>query len=287
MKGFIYKYTFPDGKVYIGQTVRPIAARHREHTTPSTGRVNVGFWEAWEKYGDAKLEVIETVEEPDSFTLTERLNLLEVKYISQYRSTDPAYGYNRVPGGYGANASKRVLMKAFRKVFNDLWADRELFYEQIEEKIRHAFYKTTELSAEQVEFVSEVILPNIESNKRKYIKLTEDGKLSFRKARTEYNKFYEEEAHSWLMFLVEDTADLEADELAQSVWGYVLSNSNAILSEGAILKIDKDGTVIKEYASITEIMHELNLSHNRGIYNVLEGRQKTAYGYIWRWKNKK
>jgi hypothetical protein len=51
MKGYIYKYTFPDGKVYIGQTVRPVAARHREHITPSTGRVNVGFWEAYQKYG--------------------------------------------------------------------------------------------------------------------------------------------------------------------------------------------------------------------------------------------
>ena len=24
MRGYIYKYTFPDGKVYIGQTRRPI-----------------------------------------------------------------------------------------------------------------------------------------------------------------------------------------------------------------------------------------------------------------------
>ena len=287
MKGYIYKYTFPDGKVYIGQTVRPVAARHREHTTPSTGKVNLGFWEAWEKFGDAKLEIIETVEEQDTFVLTAKLNVLEAQLIQEYHATDPAYGYNRVPGGFGANASKKVLMKAFRKVFDELWIDRNLFYEQMKEKIRQASEKPVQLDAELAEFFREVILPEVGTEERKYIKFTEDGMLGFRKARKEYNKFYEDEAYSWLMFLVDDSAEMEAEELAQNVWTYVLSNTSAILSEGIIQKVAKDGTVVKEYGSITEIMHELNLSYNTNIYNVLEGKQKTAYGYIWRWKNKK
>ena len=48
MKGYIYKYTFPDGKVYIGQTRRPIELRHAEHLNPSTGPLNPGFWEAYQ-----------------------------------------------------------------------------------------------------------------------------------------------------------------------------------------------------------------------------------------------
>ena len=36
MKGIIYKYTFPDGKVYIGQTRNP-EKRKREHIDPKTG----------------------------------------------------------------------------------------------------------------------------------------------------------------------------------------------------------------------------------------------------------
>lgn len=286
MKGYIYKYTFPDEKVYIGQTVRPVAARHREHTTPSTGKVNVGFWEAWEKFGDAKLEVIETVETPDSYDLTNRLNNLERYYISQYNSTDSRYGYNRVPGGFGTNASRKVLLKAFRKVMDELWKDRELFYEQLKMKIRLASDKPVQLDAEQSEFLREVILPDVESRERKYIKFTDDGILCFRKARTEYNQFFEEEAYSSLLFLVDYAADVDAEELAQRVWSYVLSNTTAILDEGIIQKVAKDGTVVKEYASITEIMHDLNLSYNTNIYNVLEGKQKTAYGFIWRWKNK-
>ena len=40
MKGYIYKYTFSDGKVYVGQTRRHISIRHREHMSPSTGPLN-------------------------------------------------------------------------------------------------------------------------------------------------------------------------------------------------------------------------------------------------------
>lgn len=42
MKGIIYKYTFPDGKVYIGQTRNP-EKRKREHVDPKIGPVNTGF----------------------------------------------------------------------------------------------------------------------------------------------------------------------------------------------------------------------------------------------------
>ena len=45
MKGIIYKYTFPDGKVYIGQTRRHPEKRKREHLAKDVGPTNKGFWE--------------------------------------------------------------------------------------------------------------------------------------------------------------------------------------------------------------------------------------------------
>ena len=66
MKGVIYKYTFPNGKVYIGQTRRNPELRHREHLDPVTGPCNSGFWEEYQKFLEYKYEIIETVEESDS-----------------------------------------------------------------------------------------------------------------------------------------------------------------------------------------------------------------------------
>lgn len=286
MKGLIYKYTFPDGKVYIGQTIRPIEARHREHITPSTGKVNVGFWEAWEKYQEADLEVIETVEEGNSAELTAKLNSLEIKYIAQYRSTDPHFGYNRTSGGFAASATTKVLMKAFKRQLYASWRERELFYNGLIEQIKQAIYTPIPLDHEQALFVREVAIPNVKKEFRGYVRLSSDGILSFPEAKNEHDEFYIDEAISWLLFVVDDIKGIEFSELSRSVGNYILVNSVDLLSEGIIQKVDKDGNVVKEYASITEIMHDLNLSYNTNIYNVLEGKQKTAYGFIWRWKNK-
>lgn len=284
MKGFIYKYTFPDGKVYIGQTVRPVAARHREHTTPSTGKLNSGFWEAWELYGDANLEVLETVEESNSFALSDKLNALEIYHIENYQATDPRYGYNRVSGGYGTSASKKVLQKAFRKEFNKLWEDRAIFYSNLEEIIHRAAYDPVDLDQDQFIFLRDCALPEVDTEYSKYIKLTTNGQLSFYCESKEHVEFFLDEALSWLLFTVYDLSKVEASELARDVESYVLSNSTSILSEGIIQKVDKNGIIVKEYGSINEVMHDLNLSYTTNIYNVLEGKQKTAYGYIWRWK---
>lgn len=86
MKGYIYKYTFPDGKVYIGQTRRPIEIRHSEHLNPSTGPLNPGFWEAYQKLGMPVLTVLETVEDDDQ---TRLIQLLHVWKIHTYTESTP------------------------------------------------------------------------------------------------------------------------------------------------------------------------------------------------------
>ena len=51
MKGIIYKYTFSDGKVYIGQTRRPQEIRKREHLNAIVGPTSSGFWDAYQCQG--------------------------------------------------------------------------------------------------------------------------------------------------------------------------------------------------------------------------------------------
>lgn len=44
------------------------------------------------------------------------------------------------------------------------------------------------------------------------------------------------------------------------------------------------GEVVNEYQSINDICEELNIVRPDNIRNVLRGKQKTAYGYIWKYK---
>ena len=291
MNGFIYKYTFPDGKVYIGQTVRPIAARHREHTMPSSGKYNVGFWEAWQKYGDAKLEILETVDAKDASELTSTLNRLESAYVDEYNALNPQFGYNRVPGGYATSATKKALMKYFWKLVPKVWGERAIFFKILRNKIDLLFEEPVYLEPEEIAFVNESVLPIVDDDYRGFITISDNGELSINidssddEADEDLDDFLIDETYSWLTFAVKEIEECERDEVYRVIWDYVLSNSSSILSEKAILKIDKEGNVVKEYESITEVMHDLNLSYSANIYNVLEGKQKTAYGFVWKWKN--
>ena len=134
MKGVIYKYTFPDGKVYIGQTTRPLAARHREHITPSTGKLNPAFWRAWEKFGKADLAVLEEIE-ADEETITSKLNIVEASYIQKYKATNPEYGYNALDCSYTHGTRQKQLKAEFDKRFSELWEERDVFYRDLLGKV--------------------------------------------------------------------------------------------------------------------------------------------------------
>lgn len=97
-RGVIYRYTFPNGKVYIGQTNNP-RSRMAQHLSEKTGARNVAFWRAYKKYGEYEYDEIEVIEESTAESLRNRLNQLEQLYIAKYKSTDPNYGYNLTSGG--------------------------------------------------------------------------------------------------------------------------------------------------------------------------------------------
>ena len=98
MKGYIYKYTFPNGKVYIGQTIHP-RSRKTQHLCESTGRCNPAFWRAYKKYGKVEYEDLFVVEKETREELCEALNKLEQYYIACYKSDNRHYGYNLTSGG--------------------------------------------------------------------------------------------------------------------------------------------------------------------------------------------
>ena len=91
----IYKYTAPNGKIYIGQTCNSLKRRAGNH---GEGYVECPlFYKAIKKYGfeNFKSEII-----ADGLTLDEA-NWLEKYLIAYYHSAERKYGYNLSHGGDG------------------------------------------------------------------------------------------------------------------------------------------------------------------------------------------
>ena len=69
---------------------------------------------------------------------------------------------------------------------------------------------------------------------------------------------------------------------------YIYYNKDAIIEKKTrhkiIQQLSLKGDLIKEYSSIDDVREELSLTRTDNIMNVIKGRQKTAYGYIWQKK---
>ena len=87
--GSIYKITFPNGKVYIGQTKRTLAQRGKEHLKDDSGCVKLK--NAFKKYGhgDCTMEVMK-----DRIPV-KYLDYWENHYIDEYDSIKTGYNIKR------------------------------------------------------------------------------------------------------------------------------------------------------------------------------------------------
>lgn len=110
-KYFLYKLTFPNSKIYIGQTV-DFFKRMRGHKSdsfnPKRMSRNCQVNNAIRKYGwdNVKKEIVLTCKK-------ERIDTFEREYIKLFRSTNRAFGYNRESGG---NSKKIVSVESRRLI---------------------------------------------------------------------------------------------------------------------------------------------------------------------------
>ena len=108
MKGIIYKYTNQiNNKVYIGQTINEYKRIYAHKHTLNSWRSY--FHNAIKKYGYDKFvyEILEEIDDADVKELKIKLDTLEQKYISVYKSNDPNFGYNLTLGGGGTLGLKQ------------------------------------------------------------------------------------------------------------------------------------------------------------------------------------
>lgn len=273
MKGIIYKYTFPDGKVYIGQTRNP-EKRKREHIDPKTGPVNTGFWEAYQRFGTFEYEVIREIESDNEDELIDLLNRWESGYIYQYKSDNPEYGYKRTSYASVGIESKKILRRVYNAIQEDFFNSEIVILDSASEKIWRTKQPLTE---EELFLITEKYpgSPWLDSLKDFDFKNLRKSRISERR------EFYLEEHFGYIRFAIEECSQYIAAQ-------YVRENGRQIIEEArlakAIVQLDKEGNVIKEYGSILEICQAFNIERGDNIRNVLKGKQKTAYGFFWKYK---
>ena len=273
MKGIIYKYTFPDGKVYIGQTRNP-EKRKREHIDPKTGPVNTGFWEAYQRFGTYEYEVIREIESDNEDELIDLLNRWESGYIYQYKADNPEYGYNRTSYASVGIESKKILRRVYKAIQEDYFNSEMQILDSALEKIRRTKQPLTE---EELFLITEKYPDNIWFDNLKDF----DFKNLHKNRITEKREFYLDEHLGFIRNAIWECSQYIAAR-------YVRENRKQIIEEvrkaKAIVQIDKEGNIIKEYSSILEICQAFNIERGDNIRNVLKGKQKTAYGYFWKYK---
>ena len=101
---FLYKLTFPNGKVYIGQTVRNMQIRFNQHKTAANRGSLLPVHCAWRKHGEPSVSIIG--EYPDA----EALHCAEIAAINDLGTISPN-GYNIALGG-GTAPSKSPIVAA-------------------------------------------------------------------------------------------------------------------------------------------------------------------------------
>lgn len=147
-QGYIYKYTYSNGKVYIGQTRVSVKERHYQHMSDSKNKNRRQLCElAIAKYGEPQLDVVETIDfdGDDNTKFIEKLNKAEKKWIKKYESTDIRKGYNIQNGGNIKNLEKYLLEERWYEIFdNQKWGHLLAFYKELLNSIGHKICVTNE-----------------------------------------------------------------------------------------------------------------------------------------------
>lgn len=276
MKGIIYKYTFNDGKVYIGQTRRHPEVRKREHLSEIVGPSNTGFWEAYNRFGEPKYEELYQVEEEHEDELVSVLNYVETFFIQLYNADNPNYGYNKKSFGVVGSKIPKILDKKRDEYLKCLLKERLKEYESAIKKI----YSTKEpLTLAEKHLLKEKYRED--NPLQKYLDRYNLDNLATIDIDDPKVEDTFGEALEFVEYLIKEDAKKEA-------WEYVNQNKNKLLDEelskDAIVQIDKNGNVVREYYCLNEVCEAFNIPRAVNVWNVLKGKQKSAYGYYWKYK---
>ena len=104
MAFILYELTFPNGKKYVGQTVRSMDIRFRQHRSSAETGSPLAVHCAWRKHGEPSVAVLGEYDDADT------LHAAEVKAIAD-RGTLSPHGYNLGFGGETAPSKNPDVAK--------------------------------------------------------------------------------------------------------------------------------------------------------------------------------
>ena len=274
MKGIIYKYTFSDGKVYIGQTRRHPEKRKREHLDEIVGPTNSGFWEAYKRLGKPEYTELYQTEKDDVDELVSELTDAESFFIHIYQADNPDYGYNRKSFGTVGTKTGIILGKKYNEYLDNLLDVRLKDYENAINKV----WQTKEPLTQKEKYLLKEKYREQNIWQRHIDKYDFDNLANNDETETE---FMVDDALDFVRFMITEEARRDANQYIAENYAQIMDEER---SKNAILQIDKDGKVVKEFYSFNDICQYFNVPRADNVRNVLKGRQKSAYGYFWKLK---
>lgn len=274
MKGVIYKYTFPDGKVYIGQTRRDPEKRHQEHLDPIIGPTNSGFWKAYQQFGTYKYEIVKTFECERVDDLIERLNYEETKLIISSKAYDEKYGYNKRVVGCAHSDKSRILATYRKELLEPLFQERLGMFFTIKHKLYESHDYLTEKEKKYFQKVkSRTVchrMPEKFKNINKVIKCE-------RVMNDFWFSEFMEELEYWLI-----------NDITNEIDEHIKENENEIIDfyrdQHSICQLDEEGKVLATYDTFEAAAIGVGKTTCSSIRSAIKGKLKHVYGYRWKYK---
>lgn len=235
-----------NGKRYIGQTC--MSTKQRWGVDGCNYKKSTYFYNAIQKYGwDNFLHEVLF----DNLTLDEA-NAKEIELIEFYQTMNDDFGYNLRSGGSGGEFAERTkkLMSEIRQGEKNCWYGKK----HTEETKRRM-----SISGKGRKFTEEHKRRIAEAHKGKT--LTDEHKKKLSEAL---------KGEKSPNFGIERSKETK-EKISKAKRGK------------AILQYDLQGNFIREWEYMLQISKELGYTRS-SIWNVCEGKNKQAYGYIWKYK---
>ena len=279
MKGYVYKFTSPSNKVYIGIT-NDIRRRYAEHKRLSEQIINRKFYIALRKYGfeNFSFEVLERYDVKTKEELYDVLNEREMYYIEKYDSFNN--GYNLTKGGDGTRGLEGELNPFYHKHHT----------EESKSKISksHKGKVLSEDHKRKIAKSTKIALNNLSKEKKARMSHKEDRerkKVICLETQIIYNSLTE----------CSDKLNISRSDIRNVCQG------KRITAKGLTFRYIENDKIVEvnptdkskrkiicinngiEYESISEAARQLGVRHQH-ISAILNGRQKTTKGYTFKYK---